>query len=106
MYELNELVLIKQDWSSKYGTTAYRGPYPITKMNDNGAVQVQMDKILDTVNIRQLKPCNTQIACVNYVVQIRSTHTHRHEGLNSCHATTQTDPNHGGECNSPNKRHP
>ena len=59
IYELNELVLVKQDWSSKYGTTAYRGPYPITKINDNGTVQVQMDKILDTVNIRQLKPYNT-----------------------------------------------
>ena len=39
-YDLNELVLLKRDWSSKYGTTSYDGPYPITKINDNGAVQL------------------------------------------------------------------
>ena len=57
-HELNKLVLVKQDWTSKCGTTAHGGPCPITKTNDNGAAQVQMDKILDAINIRQLKPCN------------------------------------------------
>ena len=60
-YKLNKLVLIKQDWSSKHGTTAHIGPYPITKINNNGTTQVQMDKILDTINIRQFKPCNAQV---------------------------------------------
>ena len=100
--ELNKLVLIEQDWSSECGTTAHRGPCPITKMNDNGAVQVQMDKILDTVNVRQLKPCNTQeMHSSQWEHPQRS--TRRHEGSNSCHATTQTDPNHGGECTSPKR---
>ena len=41
-YKLNEYVLLKQDWTSKYGTTAYKRPYPIRKLNNNGTVQLQM----------------------------------------------------------------
>ena len=61
VYDLNELVLLKRDWSSKYGTTSYDGPYPITKINDNGTVQLQMDNVYDTVNLRNIKPYQTKI---------------------------------------------
>ena len=39
--------------------TLYDGPYPITKINNNGTVQVQMDNVYDTINIQQLKPYKT-----------------------------------------------
>ena len=61
VYDLNELVLLKRDWSAKYGTTSYDGPYPITKINDNGTVQLQMDNVYDTVNLRNIKPYQTKI---------------------------------------------
>ena len=60
-HELNKLVLIEQDWSSEHGTASHGGPHPITKINNNGAVQVQMDKIVDTINIHQLKPYNAWV---------------------------------------------
>ena len=54
-YQLNEYVLVKNDWTSKYGTTSYKGPYPIVKINDNGTVQLRMDNVLDTHNICNIK---------------------------------------------------
>ena len=57
-YQLNEYVLVKNDWTSKYGTTSYKGPYEIVKINDNGTVQIRMDNVLDTYNIRNIKPYN------------------------------------------------
>lgn len=58
-YQLNEYVLMKNEWSSKYGTTSYKGPYRIVKINDNGTVQIRMDNMLDTYNICSIKPYNT-----------------------------------------------
>ena len=57
-HQLNECVLVKNDWTSKCGTTACKGPCPIIKINDNGAVQLRMDNVLDTHNIRNMKPHN------------------------------------------------
>ena len=56
---MNKYVLLKHDWTSKYGTTVYKGPYPIRKINNNGTVQLQMDNILDTYNICAIKPYKT-----------------------------------------------
>ena len=55
-YTVSKQVLIKQDWTSKYGTIAYKGPYPVCQVNDNGMVKVQTGHILDTYNICQLRP--------------------------------------------------
>ena len=57
-HELNQLVLVKQDWTSKCGTTAHEGPCPMHKMNNDGAVQVQMNDTLDTHNAHATKPHN------------------------------------------------
>ena len=57
-HQLNECVLVKNDWTSKYGTTSYKGPCEIVKINDNGTVQIRMDNVLDTCNIRNMKPHN------------------------------------------------
>ena len=54
-YHVNDKVLLKNHRASKY-ESSYLGPYAITKVNDNGTVQLQMEHVLDTVNIRRLKP--------------------------------------------------
>ena len=55
VYHVNDHCLIKQDWSKKYDQS-YKGPYTITKINNNGTVDVQMDNVIDTYNIRNIKP--------------------------------------------------
>ena len=55
-YATNNQVLVKQAQTSKYGTTQYKGPYIIIKVNDNGTVCLHIDNIIDTYNIRQIKP--------------------------------------------------
>ena len=47
--ELNEFTMIKQDWLSKCGTTSCDGPHPMTKINNNSAVQVQMNDTHDAI---------------------------------------------------------
>ena len=54
--QLNKCILVKNDWTSKCGTTSYKGPCPIVKINDNGTAQLRMDNVLDTHNIRNAKP--------------------------------------------------
>ena len=40
----------------KYGSTAYTGPFTITKVNTNGTVCIKMGCVTDTYNIRNVKP--------------------------------------------------
>ena len=40
----------------KYGQNPYEGPYTVRKVNDNGTLTVQMGPVLETINIRLLKP--------------------------------------------------
>jgi hypothetical protein len=35
----------------------YKGPYVITKVNNNGTVRLKMGAVTDTVNIRPTTPC-------------------------------------------------
>ena len=55
-YAIHDRVLVKQAQTSKYGTTQYKGPYSILKVYDNGTVRLRMGNIMDTYNIRQIKP--------------------------------------------------
>ena len=55
-YVVDDRVLVKQDQLTKYGTTQYKGPYTIIKVNDNGTVRIRMGNVFDTYNIRQIKP--------------------------------------------------
>ena len=48
--------MVKLDQTSKYGTYAYKGPFTVSKVNDNGTVRLEMDNIVDTYNIRNIKP--------------------------------------------------
>ena len=50
----------------------YNGPYIITKVNENGTVQIRVESVKDTYNIRRIAP---------YIATVDSTH--------------------GGDCNMP-----
>ena len=41
---------------SKYGITPFDGPFTVRHVNNNGTVVLEMGPILDTYNIRNIKP--------------------------------------------------
>ena len=41
---------------SKYAKNPYQGPYKVLQVNDNGTVALEMGPVIDTVNIRNVKP--------------------------------------------------
>ena len=45
---------------SKYAQNPYKGPYKVLKVNDNGTVVLEMGSVIDTVNIRNIKPYQTE----------------------------------------------
>ena len=55
-HQPNQNVLAKNEWTSKHGATAHKGPCRIVKINDDGTAQLQMDNVLDTCNVRSMKP--------------------------------------------------
>jgi transposase InsO family protein len=54
-YTINEKVLLLRHDANKY-ERPYDGPYEITAVYQNGTVQIRKGCVLDTVNIRRLKP--------------------------------------------------
>jgi hypothetical protein len=50
-YNIGDKVLIRRGTENKY-----EGPYPITKVNDNGTVRLKVNNVEDTYNIRRLTP--------------------------------------------------
>ena len=55
-YKTEDLVLIKNEQSTKYGNTAYSGPYTVTSVNDNGTLYVKKGIVTDVINIRNVHP--------------------------------------------------
>jgi transposase InsO family protein len=55
-YKVGDMVRIKNSFSAKYAKIAYKGPYPVTAVNNNGTVRVQMGKVSDTFNFRNVAP--------------------------------------------------
>ena len=55
-YKVDDLVLIKKDQNSKYGSDAYAGPFTITQVNENGTVRVLEGTTSDTYNVRMITP--------------------------------------------------
>eukprot|EP00957_Ditylum_brightwellii_P095234 7253802-Ditylum_brightwellii.AAC.1 len=47
-YQVADKVLIKGDRSSKFGDSAYRGPYEIVKVDNNGTVEIKIEYVTDT----------------------------------------------------------
>jgi len=55
-YKIEDKVLYLIQTKGKYNENPYKGPYEITKVNNNGTVQIHKGAIYETVNIRLLKP--------------------------------------------------
>ena len=53
IFNIEDRVLIKNDWSAKYNKVVYLGPYPIINVNDNGTTRVALNnQVTDVYNIR------------------------------------------------------
>ena len=64
-YREGDQVLLTKESKSKYGHASYEGPYTIVQVNDNGTVRVQKGAVIDTFNIRLIKPYRTYISKQN-----------------------------------------
>ena len=53
--------MIRHDPNRKHGDDTYKGPYPLTEVNDNGTVKLRKttpsgNAVFHTWNIRNLRP--------------------------------------------------
>ena len=55
-YKIGDKVIVKGEQSAKYANAAYRGPYTVTAVNNNGTVRIDMGIINDVINIRNVHP--------------------------------------------------
>ena len=55
-YKPGDLVLVKNERKTKFGTDAYQGPWKVTAVNVNGTVNIQKGIVNDKVNIRNIHP--------------------------------------------------
>ena len=55
-YSIGDKVLYQNKTLSKFDENPWKGPYEILKINNNGTVRLQMGAIIDTINIRLIKP--------------------------------------------------
>ena len=54
-YNIADKILVKRKKNSKH-ELEFMGPFPITKINDNGTVFFQKGIVNDAFNIRRIKP--------------------------------------------------
>ena len=55
-YSVGDKVLVKNDQLAKYAKVAYKGPYKILAVHNNGTVSIQIKNIIDRYNIRNIYP--------------------------------------------------
>jgi hypothetical protein len=55
-YEVGDLITISNHSGSKYGHQANTGPFKVMAVNNNGTLSVKMNKVIDTINIRRVRP--------------------------------------------------
>ena len=55
-YKVGDLITISNHSGSKYGQQANNGPFKIMAVNNNGTLSVKMNKVIDTINIRRVRP--------------------------------------------------
>ena len=57
-YQVNQLVMLDVTGTtkSKYAKNPYQGPYKVLQVNDNATVVLAIRPLIDTVNIRNVKP--------------------------------------------------
>jgi hypothetical protein len=61
IYKVGDKVMIEQYQHRKHGTPKYKGPYTVTKVNDNGTVRLRQrlagrGAIFQTWNLRNIHP--------------------------------------------------
>ena len=61
-YSIGDQVMVKQSPNRKHGESQYSGPYTVTRVNDNGTLQLRQDAqdggaVFQTWNIRNVDPC-------------------------------------------------
>ena len=54
-YNIDDKVLLERHDANKY-ERPYDGPYRVKQVYDNGTIQIKRGSILDTINIRRVKP--------------------------------------------------
>ena len=54
-YKVGDKILVKRKKNYKH-ELEFMGPFPITQINDNGAVRFHKEIINDATNIRRIKP--------------------------------------------------
>ena len=57
-YNKGDQVLYKELQTNKFRTNPHSGPYTICKVNKNGTILIKMGVVLETINIRLIKPYN------------------------------------------------
>ena len=55
-YNKGDQLIIKGDYSAKYANIAYKGPYTVTTVNNNGNVCVDIGVITDVINTCNAHP--------------------------------------------------
>ena len=55
-YKIQDLVLVKNEQSTKFGKDAYNGPWTIQEIKDNGTVKITKGPVSDVYNIRNITP--------------------------------------------------
>ena len=59
-YKVDDLALVKNEQSSKYGKDAYNGPWTIQEVQDNRTVKIAKDPVSDIYNIWNITPYVSQ----------------------------------------------
>ena len=62
VYQVGDKVLVKQDPSRKHGSERYKGPYEVSRVNDNGTLLLSLvttngGVVQETWNVRVVTPC-------------------------------------------------
>ena len=55
-YKIGDLVLLKNNFTTKYAKQSYSGPFEVTKVNNNGTVNLQKGIVNYISNIRNIHP--------------------------------------------------
>ena len=59
-YKEGDLVLVKNEQSTKYGKDAYNGPWTIQEVRNNRTVKISKGLVADVYNIRNITPYKQQ----------------------------------------------
>ena len=55
-YKVGDLILLKNEWKTKFNQDSYSGPLKITAVRNNGTVRACKGNLTDTYNLRNITP--------------------------------------------------